>query len=374
MGKHSVIAAGHICLDITPVFPGEKKVARVDELLVPGKLVEMNAASVHTGGSVANTGLALKLLGNDVTLLGKVGDDAFGAMIAEILARYGAGGLIVDKESTTSYSVVLALPGIDRMFLHHPGANNTFSASDVPEEALEQAALFHFGYPPLMKRIYANNGEELKQIMRRAKEKGLVTSLDMAAIDANGDGGRVDWEKLLKNVLPFVDFFVPSFEELCFMLNRPLFYRLTASGEDCTDGLDVMQYAMPLAEKCLEMGCAVAMVKCGLSGLVWKCAGPERMESTGVKWTADKALWAGSCGHQPCYQADTVRSSTGAGDVTIAAWLTAALNGETPEDCARLAAAEGAASVTSYDALGGLMTMEQLKEKLKNGWRTHAGK
>ena len=103
-------------------------------------------------------------------------------------------------------------------------------------------------------------------------------------------------------------------------------------------------------------------------------AGPKRMESTGVKWTADKAFWAGKYGHQPCYQADTVRSSTGAGDVTIAAWLTAALNGETPEDCARLAAAEGAASVTSYDALGGLMTMEQLKEKLLSGWRTHTDK
>ena len=159
MGKHSVIAAGHICLDITPVFPGEKKVVKVDELLVPGKLVEMNAASVHTGGSVANTGLALKLLGNDVTLLGKVGDDAFGAMLAEILRGYGAGGLIVDEGSTTSYSVVLALPGIDRMFLHHPGANNTFSADDVPESALENGSLFHFGYPPLMKKIYANDGK-----------------------------------------------------------------------------------------------------------------------------------------------------------------------------------------------------------------------
>lgn len=371
MGKHPIIAAGHICLDITPVFPGKKKVMKVDELLVPGKLVEMNAASVHTGGSVANTGLALKLLGNDVTLLGKVGDDAFGAMIAEILARYGAGGLIVDKESTTSYSVVLALPGIDRMFLHHPGANNTFSASDVPEEALEQAALFHFGYPPLMKRIYANNGEELKQIMRRAKEKGLVTSLDMAAVDANGEGGRVDWEQLLKNVLPYVDFFVPSFEELCFMLDKPLFHQLTSSGEDCTDGLDTERYAMPLAEKCLEMGCAVAMVKCGLSGLVWKTADTRRIENAGQKWQTDRTLWADRSGHQACYQAEIVRSSTGAGDVTIAAWLTAALNGESPDECARLAAAEGAASVTSYDALGGVMTLEQLKKRLDDGWKTH---
>ena len=31
----------------------------------------------------------------------------------------------------TSYSIVLAPPGIDRVFLHHPGANDTFCADDV---------------------------------------------------------------------------------------------------------------------------------------------------------------------------------------------------------------------------------------------------
>ena len=95
MGK--VISAGHICLDITPVFPAEKNYTQVGDLLTPGKLIQMDAASVHTGGSVANTGLALKLLGNDVTLLGKVGKDAFGGMVQYILSGYGASGLIVDE-------------------------------------------------------------------------------------------------------------------------------------------------------------------------------------------------------------------------------------------------------------------------------------
>ena len=148
MGK--VISAGHICLDITPVFPAGKKYAHPGDLLIPGKLIQTGAASVHTGGSVANTGLALKLLGNDVTLLGKVGNDAFGGMVRQILSDYGAGGLIVDENSSTSYSVVLAVPGIDRIFLHNPGANDTFTADDIPEETLEDAVLFHFGYPTLM--------------------------------------------------------------------------------------------------------------------------------------------------------------------------------------------------------------------------------
>ena len=135
-----VISAGHICLDITPVFPAGKQYDQLSSLLVPGKLIQTEAADVHTGGSVANTGLALKLLGCDVTLMGKVGDDAFGMMIRNILERYGAGGLLVDPESSTSYSVVLAVPGVDRVFLHNPGANDTFSGADIPDEVLEDAA------------------------------------------------------------------------------------------------------------------------------------------------------------------------------------------------------------------------------------------
>ena len=58
-----VIAAGHICLDITPVFPQRMKGKAIGDLMVPGKLLNVEAADIHTGGSVANTGLALKFLG-----------------------------------------------------------------------------------------------------------------------------------------------------------------------------------------------------------------------------------------------------------------------------------------------------------------------
>ena len=61
-------------------FRTEKSTAS-GELLSPGKLLEVGAADVHTGGSVANTGLAMKKLGADVSLMGKVGKDAFGNMI-----------------------------------------------------------------------------------------------------------------------------------------------------------------------------------------------------------------------------------------------------------------------------------------------------
>ena len=208
--KKKVIAAGHICLDITPVFP-EKKVSQLGEILSPGKLIQMGEADVHTGGAVANTGLAMKILGADVTLMGKIGKDAFGDMVCNILKQYNVqGGMIVSETESTSYSVILAVPGIDRIFLHNPGANHTFRASDIPQEALDEAALFHFGYPPLMRSMYEADGEELVRIMKRAKEAGAATSLDMAAVDPDSEAGRADWEKILERVIPYVDFFVPS--------------------------------------------------------------------------------------------------------------------------------------------------------------------
>ena len=215
-----IISAGHICLDITPVFPDNRSYNDIASILIPGKLINMDKADVSTGGSVANTGLALKKLGCDVTLLGKVGNDHFGKLIKSIVKSYGAGGLITDDNSSTSYSVVLAVPGLDRVFLHNPGANDTFSCDDISDEALSDAVLFHFGYPTLMKNMYENEGRDLVRLFERVKNKGIATSMDMAAIDAGSDAARADWKKILSDTLPYVDFFLPSFEELCFMLDR----------------------------------------------------------------------------------------------------------------------------------------------------------
>ena len=365
MGK--VISAGHICLDVTPVFQAGTSVRDIGQLLVPGKLIQMEGASVHTGGSVANTGLALKILGNDVTLLGKVGNDAFGGLVQNILAEYDAGGLIVDENGSTSYSVVLAVPGMDRIFLHNPGANDTFTADDISEEALLDAVLFHFGYPTLMRNMYEDDGKGLVELFRRVKDHGIATSLDLAAVDADSPAGKVDWPAFLVNVLPLVDFFVPSFEELCFMLDRPLYEARTAQGGDVTTQPGILEDADKLAAKCLEMGCGAVLVKCGLSGMTYRTGGRERLSGVGSRLSLDIDSWAAKSGVQPCFRADVVKSASGAGDVSIAAWLTALMRGDTPEVCTRLAAAEGAASVTSYDALSGILPLEELSKRIDAG-------
>lgn len=369
--EKKVIVAGHICLDITPVFPG-KKIRSLGEFLTPGKLLNVEAADVHTGGSVANTGLAMKLFGADVTLMGKVGKDAFGDMICSLLEEYGAAqGMIRSEGETTSYSVVLAIPGIDRIFLHHPGANHTFRAEDIPQKRLEEAALFHFGYPPLMRSMYENNGAELVKLMKRAKECGAATSLDFAAIDPDSQAGEADWKEILKQVIPYVDILVPSVEELCFMLDRERFdsWQQRGAGGDITGILDMEKDVKPLADQCMELGAKILLIKCGAPGIYYQTADRETLLKAGQKIELDPEVWADQRGFEKSYVPDQVLSGTGAGDTCIGAFLTALLKGRSLKRSVQLAAAAGASCVAAYDALSGLKSFEELEQRIEAGWK-----
>ena len=130
--------------------------------------------------------------------MAKTGRDEFGKIISDIYAAQGAdSGIIVQEGQNTSYSVVLALPGVDRIFLHDPGCNHTFSFEDLPKEKLLGTDLFHFGYPPLMKKMFENTGSELVRIMRYLKSQGTATSLDLAFVDGESEAGKADWKEIL---------------------------------------------------------------------------------------------------------------------------------------------------------------------------------
>lgn len=368
--KKKAIVAGHICLDITPVFKTDS-VQSIESILQPGKLVEMGNAQVSTGGAVANTGLAMKKLGADVSLMGKVGKDAFGDMILNILDKYDAkdGMIRLDGESS-SYSIVLALPGIDRMFLHCPGANNTYTSDDINEKDLNDACLFHFGYPPIMKSMYINDGEELIKLLKKVKDSGCAISLDLAAVDPNSEAGKADWKLILSKVLPLVDFFVPSIEELCFMLDRDLYnnWQERAKGKDITEILDLDKDIRPLGNKCMELGVKVLLLKCGKPGLYYRSANKEELSSITNKLELNVDAWAQKEGFEKSFKPNKVLSATGAGDTSIAAFLTAMLNGESIEKSVELASATGACCVETYDALSGLCDLDSIKNRIKKGW------
>jgi len=367
-----VVVAGHICLDIIPGIQEKKN--GLDTFLVPGKLIEVGPARASTGGTVPNTGLALHLLGLKTKLMGKIGSDLFGSEILHALGRYGDGlteSMIVSPEENTSYTLVINPPNVDRIFLHCTGANDTFTVDDIQQQSLNGARLFHFGYPPLMRRMYEDNGKELERLLANAKARGMTVSLDMAKPDPESPAGLADWRTILTRAIPYVDIFLPSFEELLYML-RPDFYKQLSIEYETEDLLPYASGALlsSLAGELLDMGAAAVAFKLGEHGLYLRTtADPERLQSMGAcspapdianNWL-DRELLA------PCYKVDPV-GTTGAGDATIAGFLAALLKGMPLEDTLLSAVGTGAFSVEQTDAVSGIPSWAALTERISAGW------
>ena len=365
--RQKVMVAGHLCLDITPKFPAGEKL-NISDVFSPGKLTNVEEAVLSTGGPVSNTGLAMAKLDVDVVLNGKVGKDTFGNVIRQLVGEERAVAFKTVCDQGTSYTIVLALPGIDRFVLHNPATNDTFGADDIDYELAKHCVLFHFGYPPLMKRMFENNGTELVEIYKRVKALGVTTSLDMAMPDPASDSGRVDWQIILEKTLPYVDIFVPSLEEITFMLDRDLFEKRKAQAEgedpvlvyeskDCTD----------ISAKLLLMGVKIAAVKCGIRGLYLRSSQAEQIGAMGSASPDKTSAWAGREMWAGSFKSEKFGSTLGAGDATIAGFLCGFIRGFSPEDTLQIANTVGWQNVQAIDALGGIenwqSTLELLKDK-----------
>ncbi len=354
--NNTIMAAGHICLDITPFIPVKSHVSLTD-IFTPGKLTNVDTACLSTGGAVANTGGSLAKMGFDVKLNGKIGNDEFGRIIKNIVGPEAARSFTVVNGEQTSYSVVLAIPGFDRMFLHCPGCNDTFSADDIDYEAAEQCGIFHFGYPTLMAAIFAKDGAECENMFRRVKQKSTVTSMDLTLPDPQSPSGKADWKKILTSTFKYLDIFVPSAEEIAYMLNRDLFKRCqeTARLNSC----DPVEAYSPtdcisLLDEMLCLGVKIAGIKLGAKGLMLKTASLKDIESlqlfdqqTASQW-ADRLLWGNT------FKVDKVVSATGAGDAAIAGLLGAIAKNLKPEQAILAANTAGAMNVRNADALSGI--------------------
>ena len=354
-----LISAGHICLDITPRFPDSAAGRGLDKLLRPGALIFMDGVTLSTGGACANVGLCARRMGLNVALMGKCGDDMLGKTLLNVLAGYSpaaAEGMAVTAGEQTSYSVVLAPPSSDRIFLHCPGANDTFSAADVDLDRVGRARLFYFGYPPLMARMYASGGEELARLLAAVKGRGVTTALDMALPDPAGPAGRADWPAILRAALPHVDLFMPSVEELTFMLCRERYDKLSEGGE-ILDRIDVA-HLRDLSAQCLSLGPAVVMIKCGHHGLYLRSGSAARVAAMGS--AAPKAAgWADVELFAPSYRVAKVVSATGSGDAAVGGFLAGLLRGESLARAADYACISGGQNVQATDAVSGIRPWEE---------------
>ncbi|MEP6463885.1 MAG: PfkB family carbohydrate kinase [Frankiaceae bacterium] len=317
------VVAGLICVDLSPTFPD----AAVVE---PGGLQIVGPMRLDPGGCVANTGGDLAALGASVRLVGSIGSDALGTVLARMLADRGDGATLSLSPvpgAATSYTIVVQPPEVDRTLWHHVGANAKFDGSGID---LADADLLHVGYPPLLPGLLADDARPLRAVLDRARQAGLTTSLDLAVEDSARVTERPDWTRLLPELLPLVDVLTPSVDDLASMLHR----RILAT----PDGL------AEAAADLLAWGVGVTALSAGVAGITLRTANRQRLADGGRVLAAVADTWADRTGHVPAVPVPAVRT-TGAGDAATAGLLYGLLEGISPEEALALAAATAASHV-----------------------------
>ena len=103
----------------------------------------------NAGGAVANAAAALTAQGLSASFLGMVGDDQFGHFLKETLQARSieTSGLLLSSEYNTTLAFVHLFEKGERdfSFYRKPGADIMYSESDIDEELIREAKVFHFG-------------------------------------------------------------------------------------------------------------------------------------------------------------------------------------------------------------------------------------
>ena len=194
-----IICAGMLVADIF--------VNPIPRVPPPGQLELTDRLLLAVGGCASNTAVSLSRLGHQVTVLGKVGNDLFGDFVLKDFQRLGPdpSRLLRSQSYPTSTTVVINVEGEDRRFIHSFGANAEFSAADIDVSQFDAARALYVGGFLAMPKLTA---QDLKQVFRAAKERSVLTILDVVI-----PAGQSLPRDLLKALLAFTDAFLPNDDE-----------------------------------------------------------------------------------------------------------------------------------------------------------------
>jgi sugar/nucleoside kinase (ribokinase family) len=306
-GDITCVGIANMSISLKPVDPG---VFAVDVTLI-------DPVEVRTGGDALNEALTAARLGNRVSLVTKVGDDLLGRLLLEEAREAGVRTehVVVSRTDRTAVAALLVRENGDRNICAHRGALESLCLEDIDVSAFDDAKIVSIGSIFALKKL---DGEGVRTILERARNAGAVTSADVK-FDAHGLGFDG-----IRNVLPFLDFFLPNYEEALYL----------TSEREPSRQCDVLIHA----------GCGNVVIKLGEQGCFVAAKGTRRLVS--------------SC---PARRVDT----TGAGDNFVAGFLNGLLRGMQPEEAARLGNGAAAVSIQEVGSNGGVRSYEQVLEHMR---------
>lgn len=368
MKKYDAVIAGYICVDLIPEFKKNKLFTSISDVLKPGKLIEIGNLNYTLGGIVANTGIAMKKFSKQIHLNGLIGDDFIGKIARERLDEIDLSeGIKTIKKSSTAFSLVIAPPGLDRIFLESLGCSNVFDRNNINYEAISESRLFHFGYPPLFEHFYLNEGNQLIRMFSEVQSMDVVTSLDFSLPDVESESAKVNWPEILKKVLPFVDIFVPSIEEALLVMMPHDYAQIQSFSQD-TDMIDKISLdtIRELGRKIIDFGAKIVLLKSGHRGVYLftsdiSSINGKRFLNLNQTWNY-RELW---CNAYPVSN-NKIKNSSGAGDTSVAAFLSAILDGEGPDASLRYAAIAGRNNLYCYDIYNELNNWADMTKEMRS--------
>ena len=299
------------------------------ETIPPGqgsvRLAEIRATAA---GTAAGPAVDLAKLGASVRVIGALGDDLIGDIVAVAMARHGVdtAGLVRKKEVQTSATILPIRPNGERPALHGPGATRLFTHADIDQEHVKGSRALLIGAPDALAGL---TGEELADVARTARSQGALVAVDVL------HPGRPEDLDRLAPLLAVTDWFMPNGDQILALTGR----------EEPTDAIkDVM-----------ALGTGAVAVTLGADGCL-------------VATRQDPAAMA-----LPAIKVDVV-DTTGCGDGFTAGLLAGLLAGATPQDAAWLGVACGSLVATGLGSDAGIENLAQVLDFLSGEQPAAAGR
>ncbi|CAN7066313.1 unnamed protein product [Brassica rapa subsp. trilocularis] len=161
-----VVCFGEMLIDFVPTVGGVS-------------LAEAPAFKKAPGGAPANVAVGVSRLGGSSAFVGKVGDDEFGKMLAEILKLNNVdnSGMRFDHKARTALAFVTLRADGEREFLffRHPSADMLLTESELDKNLIQKAKIFHYGSISLIKEPCRSTH---LAAMKIAKAAGSLLSYD----------------------------------------------------------------------------------------------------------------------------------------------------------------------------------------------------
>ena len=268
------------------------------------------------GGTIIDTAkLGLKSLA-----VGAVGDDEKADWVLGRMEKHGIDVSAMQRLTgiPTSATILNIRPNGERPALHVRGASDHFDVTPGMYDQVFDAPIVHLGGTGLLRKL---DGPASLTLLKEAKKRGCIVTFDLIA-------ANTETAKIVKPLLPFIDYFMPSIEEA-----KDMSRQLTA--EDC-------------AKFYLGLGANCCVFTLGGDGAFYAHKNGTRINS-------------------PAYDVKVV-DTTGCGDAFDAGFIAALHHKMDVETSLRFAQASAGLVATGLGSGAGIISFEHTVQTMKN-WK-----